>query len=134
MPAVYEIHPDLSLVVTRYRGDVTDEEFIALYRRIFDDPAYVPGFAELADLREVEAFEFSSDAMRVVSQLLSDVCEGQVITTRTAMLTARPALYGIGRMYQSLAADTPECVELFEEPVAALEWLGIDADRLPQIA
>ena len=130
MPITYEMVGDLHLVLTRYTGRVGDDEFVDLYRRLFDDPAYTLGTSELADLREVESLDLSASALRKVEPMTQDRYAGTDRNFRTAILAPRDQQYGIGRMYEAFAEEGPENVRVCRTPTEALVWLQLDEDAV----
>ena len=130
MPITYTIHPELGLVVTRFTGRVTDEEFVELYRSLMADDDYVLGTNELADLRGVASLDVSAAALRKVEELTEERYEGSDRTFRTAILAPRDQSYGIGRMYEVFAEDGPENVRVCRTPGDALDWLDLAPDAV----
>ena len=130
MPIRYTLHNDLGLVVTHFTGRVSDGEFIDLYRAMFNDPAYVPGTNELADLRGVETLNLSALALRRVEELTEERYAGTDAGFRTAIVAPRDQAYGIGRMYEVFAEEGPENVRVCRDVEDALEWLEVAPDAL----
>lgn len=130
MPIEYTIHRDLGLVVTRFTGRVTDDEFVALYERMLNDDDYVLGTNELADLRATEDLNLSAIALRRVEEITRSRYAGSHKDFRTALIAPRDQSYGVGRMYEVFAEDGPENVRVCRTRSEALEWLDLAADAL----
>lgn len=133
MPISYRFHTDRNLLVTRYRGTVTDDEFVATYREIYEHPDAKPGLSELVDLRDVSSVQTSARAMRLVTGLVQQFHGEAAEQMRTAVLASTDLEFGLSRMYQAIAAETPEHVEAFRDGAEALAWLGqanCDVDEL----
>ena len=64
MPIEYDIQPALGTVFLTYHGRVTDPELFVTYINLYTDPAYQPGYNELADCRRVTLFDVSTKAIR----------------------------------------------------------------------
>jgi hypothetical protein len=128
MPIRYTIHADLGLVVTRFTGQVSDEEFVDTYRRIMADSAYVPGTNELADLRQVELLDLTARGLRQVEELTGERYAGTGAAFRTAILAPADSSYGMARMYEVFAEDGPEHVRVCREMADALKWLDLETD------
>ena len=71
MPISYTIHADLGLLVTRYVGVVTNDEFTKAYYSILEGSEFQQGFYELVDLQEVKEWKITAGAMENVSALVS---------------------------------------------------------------
>lgn len=130
MPITYRIHGDLNLVVTRFTGHVTDEEFVELYKTMLHDNDYVLGTNELADLRVAESLNLSAVALRRVEEITRNRYGGSDKSFRTAIIAPRDPLYGIGRMYEVFAEEGPENVKVCRDPLEALQWLDLDGDSV----
>lgn len=130
MPITYEIHGDLGLVVTRFTGRVTDEEFVGLYDRMLNDEDYDLGTNELADLRRTDDLSLSALALRRVEEITRRRYADSGQGFRTAILAPRDQSYGVGRMYEVFAEEGPENVRVCRTPEEALEWLHLPPDAI----
>lgn len=130
MPITYTIHPHLRLVVTRFTGHVSDEEFVELYQRMLHDDDYVLGTNELADLRDTADLDLSALALRRVEEITRHRYAGSDASFRTAIIAPRDQSYGVGRMYEVFAEDGPESVRVCRSEAEALTWLDLPADAL----
>ncbi|MGD2068996.1 MAG: hypothetical protein PVI57_10020 [Gemmatimonadota bacterium] len=122
----YTLHRDLNLLATRFSGAVTDDEFIELYRTIFDDPDYVLGTNELADLREVEDLQLSTEALRKVEYLTRMKYGREGLSFRTALIAPSDSAFGVGRIYEVFASAGPEAVSVFRTATEAFAHLGVE--------
>ena len=133
MPISCTIHADLGLLVTRYVGIVTNDEFVEVYRSILDGSEFRHGFNELVDFQEIKELKITADAMRNVSALVSHFYKGSSESTRTAILAPRSDLYGIGRMYSAYADPDSEEVKVFKDVSEAMRWLGLNPVSLAEL-
>ena len=130
MPITYTIHPHLGLVVTRFTGRVSDEEFVELYQRMLYDDDYVLGTNELADLRDTVDLDLSALALRRVEEITRQRYAGSDASFRTAIIAPRDQSYGVGRMYEVFAEEGPENVRVCRSEADGLAWLDLPADAL----
>lgn len=130
MPITYTIHKDLGLVVTRFTGHPTDEEFVQLYQTMLYDDEYALGTNELADLRVAESLNLSAVALRRVEEITRQRYGDSGKSFRTAIIAPRDSLYGIGRMYEVFAEEGPENVKVCRDPLEALQWLDLDGETI----
>ncbi len=133
MPISCTIHADLGLLVTRYVGIVTNDEFVEVYRSVLGGSEFRHGFNELADFQEIKELNITADAMRNVSALVSHFYKGRSESTRTAVLAPRDDLYGIGRMYSAYADPDSEDVNVFKDASEAMRWLGLNPLSLAEL-
>lgn len=120
----YAFHPEYGLALATFSGVVTAEEFVSLYRALYADPGYAPGMDEIADLGRVTKFGVYGAQLREVREIVSRRYRtAPGATFRTAIVASADASYGIGRMYEAIASETPEEVAVFRDPVEAVKWL-----------
>lgn len=122
----YTLHPDLNLLATRFAGTVTDDEFVELYRTIFADPDYALGTNELADLREVEDIQLTTEALRKVEYLTRMKYGREGLVFRTALIAPSDSAFGVGRIYEVFASAGPEAVSVFRTAGEAFDHLGVE--------
>ena len=60
MPITVHFHPEANLVIIVHVGVVPDDEFLASYRAIYEDPRFDASFDELIDLRQADSTPRSS--------------------------------------------------------------------------
>ncbi len=133
MPISYTIHADLKLLVTRYVGVVTNDEFTKVYYSILEGSEFRHGFNELADFQEIKELKIAGSAMKNVSALVRRFYKGRSEITRTAILAPRDDLYGIGRMYSAYADPDSEDVMVFKDVIEAMRWLGLNPVSLAEL-
>jgi hypothetical protein len=125
----FTLHPELNLLVTRFAGRVTGSEFLACYRSIYDDPAYVPGMGELVDLSEADTIRFSMADLKAIRDLTARVAGSSDSVVHTAIVVASDLAYGMSRMYEVFAEMGPEDVAIFRDAPSALRWLSVPEDE-----
>ena len=133
MPISYTIHAGLGLLVTRWVGVVTNDEFTKVYHSILEGSEFRHGFNELVDFQEITELKITGSAMRNVSALVSRFYKGRSESTRTAVLAPRDDLYGIGRMYSAYADPGSEDVKVFKDVSEAMRWLGLNPVSLAEL-
>jgi hypothetical protein len=127
----YTIRQEYGLVVTTFSGTVTREDFVALYRALYADPEYVPGLDEVADVMRVTMFDVHTAELQAARDLMvARYRQHPGASCRTAILASADVSFGIGRMYQALADETPEHVQVFRDPEQAARWLRPDVPGL----
>ena len=135
MPTAFEIDVARRLVVCRCWGVLTSEELVAHYRALSSDPAFDPTFSQLADLREVTAYDVDTHAL--ASQTLVATFAP---SARRALVASSDVGFGLSRMYGSYAQSAAHNLEVFRAIDEAERWLGIrsrargDADAPGSVA
>lgn len=113
----YVIDPVRQVVTCRVWGVFTNAELTEHYRRLVADPAFDPGYAQLADLRDVT--EFAVD-----SALIESTARESVFAAGTARAFVAPkgVAFGLARMFTAYAPED-QAVRVFERMEEAETWL-----------
>jgi hypothetical protein len=102
----------------RAHGVLADVDFLEQVRRLVADPDYEAVDRDLFDASEVSALELTSQGVLAAAELLRAAPRP---STRVAIVTASPATFGMGRMYELLRAEID--VMVFRDRGEALTWL-----------
>lgn len=133
MPVSYRIHTGLGLVVTRYVGVVTADEFVEMIRSVVGDSEHLHGFNVLADLQELKDFKVTRDAMKRASELIGRFYEGRSESMHTAIIAPRDFAYGLARMYSAYTDPDSERVNVFKDVDEAMRSLGLKPVSLAEL-
>jgi hypothetical protein len=120
VPESYEIDRGRELVISRAWNTLTDRELRAHYQRLGTDRQFDPAYRQLIDVREVKGFTLSSAVM--LGTALAHVFRSGV---PRAILVADDVQFGVARMFAAYSEADGQCVQVFREPEAAKEWLGL---------
>lgn len=117
----YEIDTGRRLVRARASGKLTAAEVVAFQAALRASADFDPGFALLADYRDVVTSDFTADGMRVIA--------GNVPfhpASRRAFVVREGLNEILGRLFViiSSAAEQGGTVRLFTDLDAALRWLA----------
>jgi len=123
VPVSYDIDLSRALVVSRWRGPLTEADVRELYDRLRADPAFDPTFRHIADLREVERVEASAEAIGSMARS-SAFAPG----ARRALVAEADAVYGCARMFAAHAELTGSQVRVFRALGDAAQWLEFPAE------
>lgn len=124
-PLSHTIHEDLRLLICTWSGVITDAEMLDGYRRAYADRRWTPGFNEVTDLRRADLSAVTSAGLRGVQALVSESTTGFTGAFRTAVLAPTDLTFGLSRMYELMAADSPESVRVCRDVDDAAAWVGI---------
>ena len=127
MPSHYTIDKDERLVRVTGSGPLSDADLLEQRVRIRDDPAFDPGYSFLVDLRAVTEVLLSAQVVaRLARDPLSSPGVRRAIVVPPAepgASTPHPLAFGLGRVFQSIAALRGEDVEVFTDLGRAAAWL-----------
>jgi hypothetical protein len=95
--------------------------------RLKSDRHYKPGRTELTDLTGAHQVDANFGNLWSVLNDVNNQVPGTTVRTRTVLILPDEAMYGVGRMYQSLAENSDGIeVEIHRSADAALAALGLD--------
>jgi hypothetical protein len=123
MPITWHIDEHAAIVTVRVEGALTLDGARQTLTELYTDPRYRSPIVDLWDLRDAEIDSGPGDVQRLLQFI--QLSRGDRGSDRTALVVARPADFGISRMYQSLAEATlPFSVQVFTQLEEAYAWLG----------
>lgn len=120
MPETYEIDRARELVISRAWNTITDRELRTHYERLGSDRDFDPSYRQLFDLRGVERFRITTAVM--LGTALAHVFRSGV---PRAIVVDNDAQYNLARMFAAYSEADGQNVQVFREPSAAREWLGL---------
>ena len=108
-------------------GRFTLAEIVAAIDAATSDPEFERGFDVLSDHTAVEEPLTPSQAEQMVAHLRT--LSRQLVGARWAIVTRKPASYGMMRMLSVLAEQVPMRVEVLNSLEEAEQWLGSGEGR-----
>jgi hypothetical protein len=123
VPITWNIDEGAAIVTVRVDGALTFDGARQTLMELYADPRYRSPIVDLWDLRDAEIDSGPGDVQRFVQFV--QLSRGERGIDQTAIVVARPADFGISRMYQSLTEATlPISVQVFTRLDEAYAWLG----------
>ena len=123
MPTACVIDPARRLVLSRTWGVVRVDEMLALNEAIASDPRFRPDFSQFADMGAVTELDIATDLLRL---FVAKVPFGA--GARRALVAGSDVVFGMARMYATLAGGRQGEFHVFRDVDLALEWLGFGAE------
>jgi hypothetical protein len=120
MPASHEIDVRRRLVLSRAWGVLTTAEVADHYRAIAADPAFEPGFSQLADLSEVEHVDMSAPSVR--REALETVFGPHSLRAFIAPMDKQAF---VAKLYGLYGRYVRQNIQVFPNRREAERWLGI---------
>ena len=120
VPESYEIDQMRELVVSRAWDTFDDRDLRQHYDRLRADGRFDPAYRQLIDVREVETFSLTSAVM--LGTALAHVFSSG---TPRAIVVANDLQFGLARIFAAYSEADGQIVQVFREPSAAREWLGL---------
>lgn len=127
MNLTYAVDPRAQLVRLEYHEPTPFEEWAKVFEAGLRDPAHRPGFNVLLDRRLVNEVLPTTYIQRAVD--FFDRHADILGRCRMALVVKSQAMYGVGRMAESLCEGTCVTFRVFTEYEEARRWVG-DRDDL----
>lgn len=120
--------PSHRLIVSVFTGNITDEELVRHVKILNEDLQLRQGHLELADvtgirsIRRLTTYGFQTAASRERDQ-------ERVRSGRLAIVAKEDWSFGLGRMFQTYAEQSPRPVSVFRSLDDAIAWLEVEDIR-----
>ncbi len=124
------IFPERNLVYVRFKGKVRREDTFEFAQELAADPLYRPGLDELIDARNCVFEGGFSDALEY-RNVLRDI-RPSTGKGRWACVVSGDLMYGLSRMFGTLAGALGVEMRPFRNIADALAWLGMEDFDLPE--
>ena len=123
MPTACVIDPARRLVLSHTWGVVRVDEMLALNEAIASDPRFRPDFSQFADMGAVTKLDIATDFLRLF------IAKGPFgADARRALVADRDVVFGMARMYATLAEGHQGEFQIFRDADLALDWLGFGGE------
>jgi hypothetical protein len=130
MPITYHLKLDERLLVIVHEGVVSDDEFLAFYKALYEDSRIDKSLNLLVDLRHTKSSGRSGPAVRELAHFM----EGRFINIparpKIAVVAPKDVSFGMARMYDFFSRYKPWDFVVFRAADAALAWLGLPENLL----
>jgi hypothetical protein len=130
MPITYRTHPEHNLVILEHSGKISDEEFLAFYKGLYQGDISIASMNLLVDLREADSSPRSSDVLHQFADFLQSSFESVTTHPKVAVVAPRDLSFGLARMYEAFADSIPWDFTVFRTIDEALTWLGLPEDLI----
>jgi len=130
MSIQFKIFRDLGVVYTRWTDVASDKKLHKAYRTLYEHPHWQPGFHELSDLREAPISNITADGFRKFSALCEAFTKGKCEVFKSAVIVPDDITYGLTRLYEISAYESPECIQMFKTMDDAMTWMNITEEDL----
>ncbi len=134
MPIEFSTSLELDLLFARWHGRVDFEQFEQNFVRYLGDAHYRPGRPELIDHSGITEMDINLNYVKSILRQVNEQAPGTLVKTRTVLYSPNETVYGIGRMYQTLAdmADGIQ-VEVYQTEREALDALELPHSSIEQL-
>jgi ribosome modulation factor len=130
LPIVHKFRPEHNLVVSVWTGTVPDAEALASYAELYAHEKWIPGMDELADLRNADMTQITTDGLRGIAKLVREAIKGHGVEFRSAVIASDELAQALIRLYGAINEESKEDACVFQTVDAAVEWLGVPEEVL----
>jgi hypothetical protein len=126
MPIEFWTSLERDLVLAKWFGAVTVRDFREAFSRYLMDANYRPGRTELSDFTNVTDFDADFPSIWAALNMVNNQVPGQKVRTRTLFVAPGDLMFGLTRIYQTLAENADGIsVEIYRTERDALAVLGL---------
>lgn len=128
MPITFDPRPEHNLCILVHRGEISDDEFLAFYRKLFQGDTIDPCSNLLVDLRETNSITRSTSVLRQFAGFMAASLKDLETEPKVAVVAPNALSYGLARMYEAFSDSVPWDFMVFRDIDPALEWLDLPKD------
>lgn len=126
MPIAFSTSLEIDLVCASWSGVIGLADFRENFLAYLSDAHYRPGRTELIDLSQVEDFDVDFKKVWAAMRMTNDQPSADRPQTRSVVIAPDDMVYGMARMYQTLAENAGSTrLEIFRTEADALAALGL---------
>ncbi len=128
MPAKHEIQIDEKIIVTKWDGVATDNDFIAVlkaYQKNIQTKSEHKGFNEVFDCTGITKIKITTNGLKKISRISTET-DSDILKTKLAFIVSSNLAYGLVRMYDAFRSfekkQTKE-IRVFKVESEAFDWV-----------
>ncbi|MFK7845079.1 MAG: hypothetical protein AB8G77_07255 [Rhodothermales bacterium] len=115
------------LLVTTFRGEISGQEIMDAYTRIYMQPMFDETFHQLWDCRYVDRFVFDTNDMAGIKQLATTFCPGtEQPLGKIAIIASNEEIIDSAKDIIASTGEHARKKILFNSLEEGLDWLGIE--------
>ncbi len=119
----FAVNPSDTYFVSTLTGKVRDTDLVEAYRDFLDSGPWHAGLMELVDLEGADLSEVTADGLRKLTEVMTSSLDAENATVATAIYAPHDLPFGLARMYQAFADESPESVRVFRDLDEARTWI-----------
>ena len=123
----YTHNDEYKYFISKYTDAITDTSIFNCYKDFYEEGAWKPGYNELVDASECDLSNLTGSGMIRLNGYIESLYKSHnIINVKTAIYAPHDLPFGIGRMYEAYADESPEHVQVFRDLSKAIKWLQGD--------
>jgi len=127
MPFQYQYLADVNCLVEVGSGRVSLQDFLDYHRELkINNP--LPALRILADYRDADLSDLSTDDIQQIRLSALKKLEGKYDTAKEAIVVSNELAFGLSRMFDGLVYSENYELDVFTDIRKAKAWLGLDPD------
>jgi hypothetical protein len=129
MTVEYSFFEELKLVWVKISDSVTFDQMVANLKSLSRDPRYRPPMNKVVDLRKCRDYALSRQEAENFAGLNRELSTA-FADEKCAIVAPGDLEYGMSRVHEMYTTGSGLDITVFRQLQDALDWLGIDADRV----
>jgi hypothetical protein len=126
VPIDFSLSLELDVLVARWHGDVDLQQYREGFAAYLDHEDYALGRPELCDLSGVKTLDADFKQIWSIVTMVNNQASGAPVNTCCSVYAPQDVMFGVARMYQSVADSTDGVqVAVFREQAEALAHLHL---------
>lgn len=125
MPIKFLVHGEEGYFVSKWSGELTDQEIMDAWTEFLNGPEWRPGLNELADVSNADISRISSHVIKQLADYTTRFYEQHNMgrPVKAAIFAPKQEQYGMSRMYAGWTDDSSELIRFFDDIAKAKKWL-----------
>lgn len=124
MPITFSVDLAGNFFISRYVGILSIEEMLGAAKDFFEGEEWIPGQNELVDFSKANLSKITSYDMRRLANYSREVYEKHdIYDVKVAVYAPEDLPFGIARIYEAIAYNSPENLMVFRNIEEAKAWL-----------
>ena len=110
--------------ISKFTGNITDDELLDSYIAYFEDDDWIPLSKEIVDLSETDGTTVTSEGIERLASYIENLLVQRGITAYyTAIYAPQDLSFGLSRIYDVMTDQSPESVMVFRKLSDAVAWI-----------
>ena len=127
MPILFEVIQDKEYFIAKYIGTITGDDVLKEHEQFFSAGQWHPGLNALVDFSDADLSEAQNSVIKRVARYFENFLKANPTNSvKTAIYAPADFPFAIARIYEAMATQAPQTVQVFRDLSDAKTWLEDD--------
>ena len=123
MPITFSMNHEGGYFVAHYKGAISDKD-VDEWKSYHSGIDLMPNINQLTDLSDADLSGVTTTGIQAIADYFIFIYREYNITSmKTAIYAPQTLSFGLSRMYEALAYETAQDIEIFNDREKAIQWL-----------